>query len=48
MFLVLFVRNGYDIVSQLWVDENEAVTTKFMTFTNNIVGGDLDKRNKGY
>ena len=48
MFLVLFVRNGYDIVSQLWVDENEAVTTKFMTFTNNIVGGDLDKRNRGY
>ena len=48
MFLVLFVRNGYDIVSQLWVDENEAVSGKFMSFTNNIVGGDLDKRNKGY
>ena len=29
LFLVLFVRNGQDIVGKLWVDEDNAVTGKF-------------------
>ena len=43
-FLILFVRNGYDIISQLHVDEKDAVTGKFISFANNIIGGDLDRR----
>jgi hypothetical protein len=28
-FLIVFVRNGHDIITRLWVDEGEAVTGKF-------------------
>jgi hypothetical protein len=45
-FLLLFIRNGLDIVTQLHVDETEAVSGKFISFADNIVGGDLDKRRK--
>lgn len=44
VFLILFVRNGTDIISKLWVNEDEAVTGKFQTFANQIIGVDLDKR----
>jgi hypothetical protein len=47
-FLLLFVRNGLDIVGQLYVDENEAVSGRFMSFADNIIGGDIDRRNKKY
>ena len=33
-FLVMFVRNGQDIVSKLWVDEDHAVTGKFQTLAH--------------
>ena len=45
-FLLLFVRNGLDIVTQLHVDEAEAVTGKFKNFGDNLVSGDLDKRRR--
>ena len=48
MFLLLFVRNGRDIITRLWVDEDEAVTGKFQKFANQLVGGDLDKRQSRY
>jgi|LauGreDrversion4_2_1035121.scaffolds.fasta_scaffold581058_1 hypothetical protein len=48
IFLVMFLRNGYEIISQLYVDEDEAVTGKFNKFGGlmggNIVGGDLDSK----
>jgi hypothetical protein len=28
-FLALFIRNGYDIISELYIDENKAVSGKF-------------------
>lgn len=47
-FLLLFVRNGLDIVTQLHVDEAEAVTGKFKNLGDNLVSGDLDKRRRQY
>jgi len=32
LFLMLFIRNGYDIVKELYVDESQAVSGKFNTF----------------
>jgi hypothetical protein len=48
IFLIMFMRNGRDIITKLWVDEDEAVTGKFQTFANQIIGGDLDKRKSRY
>ena len=47
-FLLLFIRNGYDIVSQLYIAENDAVSAKFLSFADNIVGRDLDKKRGNY
>lgn len=46
-FLLLFIKNGYDILKELYVDENEAVSGKFQTFSNTWVDIDRQKR-KGY
>lgn len=43
-FLVLFVKNGYDIIKELYVDESEAITGKFNTLKENF--GDFDKKTK--
>jgi hypothetical protein len=43
-FLLLFVRNGIDIVSQLHVEEGSAVSGKFATLEGNV--GDLDGRRR--
>jgi len=40
---MLFVRNGYDIVKELYVDEGSAVSGKFNTFKDHNLG-DLDAR----
>jgi hypothetical protein len=45
-FLLLFIRNGVEIVRQLYVDENEAVSARFISFAENLIGGDLDKRSR--
>jgi hypothetical protein len=29
LFLLIFIRNGYDIISELYIDEEDAVTGTF-------------------
>ena len=42
LFLLLFIRNGYDIISELHVEESEAVSGKFNTLKGGLV--DIDKK----
>lgn len=42
LFLLMFVRNGYDIYSELWVEESSAVSGKFHSYKDNLV--DLDTK----
>jgi hypothetical protein len=45
MFLLMFVRNGWEIIGALWIDEKEAVSGKFKQF-GDVVGGELDGRRR--
>jgi hypothetical protein len=40
-FLILFVKNGYDIYSELYVEESEAVSGKFQSLKDGF--NDFDK-----
>lgn len=41
LFLFVFVRNGYDIMKDLYVDDAQAVSGKFKSFKDTFM--DLDK-----
>ncbi len=41
-FLLFFVRNGIDIIQELYIDENDAVSGKFTNLNQKL--GDLDTR----
>eukprot|EP00347_Sterkiella_histriomuscorum_P009251 403341927 len=48
LFLILFVKNGYEIYSELWIDEQNAVSSKFKTFQDDLIDLDKKKEGKGY
>ena len=46
LFLLMFVRNGYEIVGELYIEEDQAVTGKFKSFQDNLIDLDKGKTNK--
>lgn len=45
-FLIMFIKNGYEIYTELYIDEKDAVSGKFKTFKDNLVDLDSRKANK--
>ena len=43
LFLLMFIRNGYDIISELYVEEGQAVSGKFHSFKDNMIDLDVKK-----
>ena len=39
-FLIFFIKNGMDIISELYIEEGDAVSGKFQSFKDNLV--DID------
>ena len=44
LFLLVFIRNGYDILSELYLDEDSVVSGKFQSFKDNLVDLDASKK----